>query len=106
MPHINLTTDKARTFREAHRVLKPGGRLMVSDLVLLKPLPAAILRDMDAYAACIAGALLKEDYLAAIAAAGFQQVVLLGESFYAFGIPRSASSRQLTAMTQRSPWRT
>lgn len=84
---INLTTDKARTFREAHRVLKPGGRLMVSDLVLLRPLPEAIRRDMDAYAACISGALLKEDYLAAIAAAGFQEVSVVGESAYDFGSP-------------------
>ena len=84
---INLTTDKARTFREAHRVLKPGGRIMVSDLVLLKPLPAVIQRDMNAYAACLAGALLKDAYLGAIEAAGFQQVSVVGVSHYAFGGP-------------------
>ncbi len=82
---INLTTDKVRTFREAHRVLKPGGRLMVSDLVLLKPLPATVRQNMDAYAACLAGALLKEDYLAAIEAAGFREVTVVGESSYDFG---------------------
>ena len=86
---INLTTDKARTFREAFRVLKPGGRILVSDLVLHKPLPAAIRSDLDAYAACLAGALLKTDYLAAIAAAGFLDVSVVGESSYAFGVPKA-----------------
>lgn len=87
---INLATDKGRVFREAFRVLKPGGRLMVSDLVLLRALPEAMKRDMDAYAACLAGALLKEDYLAAIRAAGFERVDLVGESGYDFGDPTPA----------------
>ena len=84
---INLATDKARVFREAFRVLKPGGRLMVSDIVLLKPLPAAMRLNLDAYAACLAGALVKEDYLDAIRAAGFAQVAVSGESGYDFGTP-------------------
>jgi SAM-dependent methyltransferase len=79
---VNLTTDKALTFREAFRVLKPGGRLMVSDLVLERPLPEAIRQDLDAYGACIAGALLKADYLAAIEAAGFQAVTVKSERRY------------------------
>ncbi len=82
---LNLTADKAQAFREAFRVVKPGGRLMVSDLVLLKPLPAVLRQDLDAYAACIAGALQKDDYLAAIHAAGFSQVEVLGESSFDIG---------------------
>lgn len=82
---INLTTDKAQAFREAFRVLKPGGRLMVSDLVLLRPLPEALRSDMDAYAACISGALLKDDYLQAIRQAGFSSVEVVGESRYELG---------------------
>jgi SAM-dependent methyltransferase len=79
---VNLSTDKARVFREAFRVLKPGGRLMVSDLVLTRPLPSAMAQDMDAYGACIAGALLKSDYLAAIESAGFDSVSVVGERGY------------------------
>ena len=79
---LNLTSDKALAFREAFRVLKPGGRLMVSDLVLERPLPEAIRQDMDAYGACIGGALLKSDYLAAIEAAGFTDLAVIGERRY------------------------
>jgi len=97
---INLSTDKAKVFREAFRVLKPEGRLMVSDLVLLKPLPAAMRGNLDAYAACLAGALLKEDYLGAIRAAGFQEIGVVGESRYDFGDPtpdQVATARKLDA---------
>jgi arsenite methyltransferase len=83
---INLSTDKPRVFREALRVLKPGGRLMVSDLVLAKPLPESVARSVEAYAGCIAGALLKDDYLAAIGAAGFADVKILAESTYPIGL--------------------
>lgn len=79
---VNLTTDKAQAFREAFRVLKPGGRLQVSDLVLARPLPPALREDLDAYAACVSGAMLKTDYLAAIQSAGFTSVSVVGESRY------------------------
>lgn len=79
---INLSPDKPKVFREAFRVLKPGGRLMVSDMVLLKELPEVIRKSVEAYVGCIAGALLKRDYLAAIEAAGFGEVEVLGEDVY------------------------
>jgi arsenite methyltransferase len=82
---INLSTDKGRTFREAFRVLKAGGRLMVSDLVLARPLPASVAGSVAAYAGCIAGAMLKDDYLAAITAAGFADVAVLAEATYPIG---------------------
>lgn len=97
---VNLTTDKAKTFREAFRVLRPGGRLMVSDLVLARPLPEAIRQDMDAYGACVAGALLKADYLQAIAAAGFTDVTVAGEKGYDLGM---FSPELLEAAKQRHP---
>jgi SAM-dependent methyltransferase len=97
---VNLATDKAKVFREAHRVLKPGGRLMVSDLVLERPLPAALSQDLDAYGACIAGALLRADYLAAIEAAGFKGVSVVGER--RFGLDMF-SPELLDAARQRYP---
>jgi ubiquinone/menaquinone biosynthesis C-methylase UbiE len=79
---INLSTDKPRVFREAFRALRPGGRMMVSDLVLRKPLPDAIRRSVEAYVACIAGALVKDDYLGAIRAAGFADVSVVSEKVF------------------------
>lgn len=77
---INLSPDKGQVFREAFRVLKPGGRLMVSDIVLLKELPDDIKNSVAAYTGCIAGASRKEEYLAAIAAAGFQEAGVVSEA--------------------------
>ncbi len=77
---INLSPDKERVFREVHRVLKPGGRMMVSDIVLERELPEEITRSVAAFTGCIAGAALKSDYLGMIAGAGFDEVRVAGES--------------------------
>ncbi len=82
---INLSTDKPQVFREALRVLKPGGRLMVSDLVLLRPLPESVRGSVEAYAGCISGAMLKEDYLKSMAESGFREVEVLSEDAYPIG---------------------
>jgi len=79
---INLSPDKPRVFREAFRVLKPGGRLMVSDIVLLKPLPEAVKRSVKAYVGCLAGAILKDKYINAIEAAGFAGVEVVDETHF------------------------
>jgi len=79
---INLSPDKKRVFREAFRVLKPGGRLMVSDIVLLKELPDFIRESVAAYVGCISGALLKNEYLETIRDAGFQEVQVLDETLF------------------------
>jgi SAM-dependent methyltransferase len=68
---INLSTDKDRVLREAFRVLKPGGRLAVSDVVIRRELPEAVRKDMELWTGCIAGALLEDEYRQKLAAAGF-----------------------------------
>jgi arsenite methyltransferase len=79
---INLSTNKKRVFEEAYRVLSPRGRLMVSDIVLLKELPKIIRKDMEAYAGCIAGAEIRNKYLELIRKAGFKDVKTLQEKVY------------------------
>lgn len=79
---INLSPDKRKVFEEAFRVIKPGGRIMVSDIVLLKELPDFIKESIDAYVSCVSGALLKEDYIAAIKNAGFQDVEIIDETSF------------------------
>jgi len=77
---INLAPDKSRVFKEAFRVLKPGGRLMISDIVLLKELPESIRDSIDAYIGCIAGAMMKDEYLKTIKNAGFKDTQVLDET--------------------------
>jgi SAM-dependent methyltransferase len=79
---INLSPDKHRVFREAFRVLKPSGRLMVSDIVLLAELPRSIRQSLAAYVGCISGALLKDEYLAAVAEAGFTDIAIVDEATF------------------------
>ncbi len=77
---INLAPDKGRVFRESFRVLKPGGRLMVSDIVLTKPLPEFVKNSVAAYVGCVAGAALREDYLETMRQAGFENVTVQSEA--------------------------
>jgi SAM-dependent methyltransferase len=76
---INLAPDKSRVFAEAFRALKPGGRLMVSDIVLTAPLPKGVQDSVSAYVGCLAGAALRTDYLRAIEQAGFEKVQVASE---------------------------
>ncbi|MGA2387158.1 MAG: arsenite methyltransferase [Candidatus Bathyarchaeia archaeon] len=79
---INLAPNKKRVFEEGFRVLAQGGRLMVSDIVLLKALPKAVQENVEAYAGCISGAEIKEKYLALIGQAGFRDMKVLQEKTY------------------------
>ena len=71
---INLSTDKDQVLAEAFRVLKPGGRFAVSDIVLRRELPAAAKKSMELWSGCIAGALLESEYVAKLRAAGFTDI--------------------------------
>lgn len=77
---INLSPDKKRVFEEVYRVLKPGGRFIISDLVLLKPLPDFIKESVEAYTGCLSGAVLKEDYINFIKQAGFNDIRIIKEN--------------------------
>jgi len=79
---INLAPNKKRVFEEAFRVLAPNGRLLVSDIVLLKELPEAIQKNVEAYAGCISGAEIKDKYLELIRKAGFRNLKVLQEKAY------------------------
>jgi len=79
---INLSPDKARVFSDAFRILKPGGRLMLSDIVLTTQLPESLRESITAYVGCIAGAIRKDDYLSLLKAGGFEEIDIVGESYY------------------------
>jgi SAM-dependent methyltransferase len=89
---INLSGDKDRVLREAFRVLKPGGRFAVSDVVVRGEVPPAIRRSMQLWAGCVAGALSDRDYLDKLAAAGFRDASIEVTRIYA-----AADARDLLA---------
>ncbi len=76
---INLASDKQKVFNEAFRILKQGGRLMVSDMVLLSDLPEKVSKSAEMYAGCVAGALKRDDYIARIKNAGFKDISVIKE---------------------------
>ncbi len=79
---INLTPDKLKTYKEAYRVLKPGGRLLISDLITKGDLPEDIKKSFDAWSGCIAGALERKEYLNIIKKAGFNNIEIINEGSY------------------------
>ncbi|MDM7939119.1 MAG: arsenite methyltransferase [Methanothrix sp.] len=79
---INLVPNKKMVFKEAFRVLKPGGRLAVSDVVLQRELPEFVKRSTEAYIGCLAGAIMKEEYLEIIKNVGFQDIRVVAESSF------------------------
>ena len=79
---INLSPDKEKVFQEAYRVLKPSGRILISDIVTEGELPEEIKKSFDAWAGCVAGALEKSQYLDTIRRAGFKDIGIISESTY------------------------
>jgi SAM-dependent methyltransferase len=103
---INLSPNKKRVFQEAFRVLRPGGSLMVSDIVLLKELPAEIKKSVAAYVGCVAGAVTRKEYLETIQAAGFEETKVLGEAAFSVELlANDPTAREIAKNLKLSPER-
>ena len=100
---INLSPDKPRVFREALRVLRPGGRMVVSDVVLVAELPESVRQSVEAYVGCVAGASMKDDYLRMFEDAGFERVEVVEEKRYGTaGLEEHGETAARTAEAVRS----
>ena len=84
---INLSADKAKVFQEIYRVLKPGGKLAISDMALLKKLPSHIEENIAAYVGCVSGAVLIDEYKKMVQASGLERVNVTVKSYSACSEP-------------------
>ncbi len=96
---INLVPDKRKAFAEIYRVLKPGGKFTISDIVSIGQIPADVRKDLELWAGCVAGALDKEEYLQIVREAGFKNLLLEKEKPYSLekNVPFGLESITLTA---------
>jgi ubiquinone/menaquinone biosynthesis C-methylase UbiE len=94
---INLSPDKETVFKEAYRVLKQDGRILISDIVTEEELPEEIKKNFDAWAGCVAGALEKSQYLDVISRAGFENVKIVSESTYTIDVSQELT-RKITSV--------
>jgi SAM-dependent methyltransferase len=97
---INLSPEKQRVWDEAYRVLRPGGRALVSDVVLEHELPSALLETTEALIGCVGGATLRDDYLAVVRRAGFREVEIVREA--CFGDVVSLDDPQVQAVVEEA----
>jgi SAM-dependent methyltransferase len=98
---INLVPDKAAVFREVARVLRPGGRAVVSDIVLERPLPEAVAKDILAWVGCVAGAAERADYFRMVEAAGLSEVTLLTDED-SLAVLAEVAPEEANAIVERS----
>jgi ubiquinone/menaquinone biosynthesis C-methylase UbiE len=95
---INLVPDKAKVFAEIARVLKPGGRLVVSDVLLDGELPEVITEDVMSYVGCVSGAIQREDYLAMLADAGLGDIEIAKDTDFLATVADSIPNEIAPAM--------
>jgi SAM-dependent methyltransferase len=100
---INLSTDKARVFREIVRVLKPGGRIAVSDMALIKELPDKLKKNADIYTGCIAGAVAVDKYKKLVEESGLTRVKFTVKARSSCGDPRSSDPIGMAAQDLMEP---
>lgn len=82
---VNLAPDKAKVFAEVHRILRPGGRFSISDMVTRGKMPPEVRSDLSAWAGCVAGAMDREEYIRVIEGAGFERVRVCESREYDYG---------------------
>jgi len=97
---INLSPNKLKVFQEAYRVLKPNGRLMVSDIVTHGELPEDVRKSFDAWAECIAGALEKNKYLDTIKRAGFRTIKIISENDYTINLSDDLAGKVMSVQIE------
>jgi Methylase involved in ubiquinone/menaquinone biosynthesis len=98
---INLSADKGQVLREAYRILTPGGRFAVSDIVVQGTLPSVLRRDMESWAGCVAGALEEETYRSLLRAAGFVDIDI--EVTRRYSLDEIAASGARTSVASLTP---
>ncbi|MBT8172107.1 arsenite methyltransferase [Candidatus Bathyarchaeota archaeon] len=97
---INLAPNKLKVFNEAYRVLKPNGRLLVSDLVTQGELPEDIRKSFDAWTQCIAGALEKNDYINKINEAGFTNIKIVSQKPYTIDVSQELKGKIISIQVE------
>jgi SAM-dependent methyltransferase len=98
---INLVPDKSAVFREVARVLKPGGRLVISDILLDRDLPEALAADVYAYVGCVSGAERRERYFGRLEEAGLSEIEVLSDRDY-FGALLEAAPEEVDRLLERT----
>jgi arsenite methyltransferase len=94
--------DKVKAFKEIHRILKKGGRMVVSDLVSDGKIPPKESIDLEKWVGCIEGTLTKDDYIASIRKAGFRNVTVLEERSYMEGSEVETGGRKIVSMVVKA----
>jgi SAM-dependent methyltransferase len=98
---INLVPDKSKAFAEMYRVLKPGGKFTISDIVSIGDIPSDVRRDLELWAGCVAGALDKEEYLIIVRKAGFKNLVIAAEKPYSLDKEVSFGLESITLTAEK-----